>query len=108
MATLFWAEGVWIGRWTREQQAWEKQIFRSAETETGERGPAGAVMCETRDLGIKYESGLLAGREHCASETSQDGPLEGAAKHGCCVAGANPGDAAKEDGRSVARTGTDM
>ena len=28
MATLFWAECVWVGTWKREQQkAWWKQIF---------------------------------------------------------------------------------
>ena len=27
MATLFWAEGVWMNRWGREQKDWRKQIF---------------------------------------------------------------------------------
>ena len=43
-----------LGRWEREQQkAWRKQIFE-VQTRKQERGPAGAVTCETRDLGIKW------------------------------------------------------
>ena len=39
----------------REQQkAWRKQILE-VQTWTQVRGPAGAVMCETRDLGIKWK-----------------------------------------------------
>ena len=87
MATLFWAEGVWMGRWKREQQnAWRKQIFEVQTWGTSER----ACRCETRDLGNKWpqwhtwlfegqvavdmnEGGLLAGREEDASEASHDG-----------------------------------
>ena len=54
MTTLFWAEGVWIGRRRREQQkAWRKQIFE-VQTWRQVGGLAGAVMCQTRDLGIKW------------------------------------------------------
>ena len=51
MATLFWAEGVCLGRLRREQQKpWRKQIFE-VQTWRQVRGP---VMCETRGLGIKW------------------------------------------------------
>ena len=49
-----WAEGVWMDRWRREQQkAWRKQILE-VQTLRQVRGSAGAVMCETWDLGIKW------------------------------------------------------
>ena len=54
VATQTWAEGAWIGKWYTEQkevslnQAPTVQMWRQV------RGPAGAVMCETRDLGIKW------------------------------------------------------
>ena len=41
MAIQYWAEGVWIGKCRHEQ----KEALR---------GPAGAAMCETRDLGMKW------------------------------------------------------
>ena len=48
-----WAEGEWIGEWSAEQkESWRKQIFE-VQTWRQVRGLAGAVMCETRDLGIK-------------------------------------------------------
>ena len=51
--TLAWAEGVWLG-WGREQQfAWRTQIFE-VQTWRQVRRPAGAVMCETLDLDIKW------------------------------------------------------
>ena len=54
MASQYWAEGVWIGKWCHEQEeAWMRQI-RAVQTWKQVRGPAGAVMCETRDLGIKW------------------------------------------------------
>ena len=54
MAMLFGTEGVWMGRWRREQQtAWRKHIFE-VQTRRQVRGLAGAVMCESRDLGIKW------------------------------------------------------
>ena len=54
LATQIRAEGVWVGTWCTEQrEAWlnqvlEVQIWRQA------RGLAGAVVCETRDLGIEW------------------------------------------------------
>ena len=53
VAIQTWAEGAWIRKWyTDQKDAWlnkvlEVQMWRQV------RGPAGAVMCETRDLGIK-------------------------------------------------------
>ena len=42
MATLAWAEGVWLGKWRREQlKAWRKHIFE-------------VQSCETRDLGTQW------------------------------------------------------
>ena len=53
MATQYWAEGVWTGKWRREQnEAWMRQI-REVQMWKQVRGPAGAVMRETRDLGLK-------------------------------------------------------
>ena len=53
MATQYWAEGVWTGKWSYEQkEAWMRQI-REVQTCKQVRGTAGAVMCETHDLGIK-------------------------------------------------------
>ena len=71
MVTLAWAEFQWLGRW---KASW-RQVT----------GPP-AVMCETRDLGMAavarlavwgtggggHVSGLLAGRERDASDTSHD------------------------------------
>ena len=76
----------------REQQkAWMKQICE-VQTWRQVRGPAGAVMCETRDVGIqwlRWHTLLFEGqevvdmrvvcprhREEDASEASQDGLLE--------------------------------
>ena len=54
MATQYWAEGVWTGKWSHElKEAWTRQI-REVQTWKQVRGPSGAVMCETRDLGIKW------------------------------------------------------
>ena len=54
LATQFWAEGVWTGKWSHEQKgAWMRQI-QEVQTLKQVRGPARAVMCETRDLGIKW------------------------------------------------------
>ena len=50
----YWAEGVWTGKWYHEQRAaWMKQV-REVQMWRQVRGPAGAVKCETRDLGIKW------------------------------------------------------
>ena len=54
MATLAWAEGVWPVKWDKEQMgAWRKQCFKF-QTWRQVRGPAGAVLRETRDLGIEW------------------------------------------------------
>ena len=53
MATQYW-QGVLTGKWSDEQkEAWMRQI-REVQTWIQVRGRAGAVMCETRDLGIKW------------------------------------------------------
>ena len=49
MATLFGAEGVWIGTWRRElRKAWRKQIFE------GQKWNLVSVVCGTRDLGTQW------------------------------------------------------
>ena len=54
MATPAWAEGTWIVKCPGEhKKAWRKQIFEVQRWKQV-RGPAGAVMCETGDLGIKW------------------------------------------------------
>ena len=54
MAVQYWAEGAWTRKVSHEQkEAWMRQI-REVQTWKQVRGPAGAVMCETRDLGIKW------------------------------------------------------
>ena len=54
MATQCWAEGVWTGKQCHEQKgAWMRQI-REVQTWKQVGGFAGAVMCETRDLGTKW------------------------------------------------------
>ena len=54
MATQYWAEGVWTGKWHHEQEeAWMRQI-QEVQMWRQVRGPAGAVMCETRYLGTKW------------------------------------------------------
>ena len=53
MTTQHWAEGVWTGKWRHEQnEAWRRQI-QEVQTWKQVRGLAGAVVCETRDLGHK-------------------------------------------------------
>ena len=54
MATQYRAEGVRTGKWSHEQkEAWMRQI-REVQTLKQVRGSAGAVICETRDLGIRW------------------------------------------------------
>ena len=54
LATHFWAEGVWTGKWYRERrEAWMKQM-QEVQLWRQVRGPAGAVMRETLDLGVKW------------------------------------------------------
>ena len=54
LATQYCAEGVWIGKWPVEQK--EAGMNQAPEVQTWRqvRGPAGAVVCETRDFGIKW------------------------------------------------------
>ena len=52
VATLFWADGVWMGK-----NGWEPQKTWVFEVQTWRQkgeGFAGSVMCETRYLGIKW------------------------------------------------------
>ena len=53
MATQYWVERVWTGKWSHEQKAWMRQI-QEVQTWKQVRGPAVALMRETRDLGIKW------------------------------------------------------
>ena len=54
MATQTWAERAWTRDWCAEQkEAWLKQI-REVQMWRQVRGPAGAKMCETCDLGIRW------------------------------------------------------
>ena len=54
LATRYWAEGAWIGKWPVEQkEAWMNQA-PEVQTWRQVRGPAGAVTCETCDLVIKW------------------------------------------------------
>ena len=53
MATQCWAEGFGLehGGTNKKKLVWTR--FERFRCGTQVRGPAGAVMCETRDLGIK-------------------------------------------------------
>ena len=54
MAIQYWAGGVWSGKWSHDQkEAWMRQI-REVQTWKQLGGPAEAVMCETRDLGMTW------------------------------------------------------
>ena len=59
LATQYWAEGVWIGKWPVEQKEARRNHTPEVQTWRQVRGPAGAVMCETRDLGIKWPSKVM-------------------------------------------------
>ena len=53
MATQYWAEGVWTRKMeSRAERSLDEANSRRSHVETGERRPAGAVMCESRDLGF--------------------------------------------------------
>ena len=53
MANQTWAGGAWIGkRNTEQKETWRTQII-DVQMWRQVRGPARAVMCENRDLGIK-------------------------------------------------------
>ena len=43
----------WVGKCTEQTEAWMRQIFE-VQTWRQVSGLAGAVVCETRDLGIKW------------------------------------------------------
>ena len=54
LATQYWSEGVWtVKRFHEQREARMKQI-QEVQLWRQVRGPAGAVMCETRDLGFKW------------------------------------------------------
>ena len=54
VATQYWAGVVWTGKWSHElKEAWMRKIHE-VQTWKQVRGPAGAVMCETRDHGIEW------------------------------------------------------
>ena len=54
MVTQPWAAGTWVGKISREQkELWRRHIFE-VQTWRQVREVAGAVMCDTRDLGIKW------------------------------------------------------
>ena len=54
MAIQYWEDGAWSREWSHEQkEAWMRQI-REVQTWKQVRGPPGAVMCEVRDLGMKW------------------------------------------------------
>ena len=77
MATQTWAERVWIGTWPDEQrEAWMNQALE-VQTRRQVRWPAGAVMCETRDLGIKWphrQSLIFEGEVRIDMRCSCNGP----------------------------------
>ena len=51
VATQYWAEVVWMGKMASRTK---RSLDEKDGTWRQVRGPAGAVMCETRDLGIKW------------------------------------------------------
>ena len=51
MATL---EGVWIGRWQKEGEAWRRQILRKFKDVGRSEGQDQVVHRETRYLGVKW------------------------------------------------------
>ena len=47
LATQYWAEGVWTGKWQHEQrEAWMRQISSSSDVETGERTCRGSDVSD--------------------------------------------------------------
>ena len=50
LATQNWAEGIWTGKLVSRTKRSADEANRWKQV----RGPAGAVMCETRDLGVKW------------------------------------------------------
>ena len=55
MATQTWAARAWTRKWhTEQKEARLNADFSRFRRGDKMRGPAGAVMCETRDLGNKW------------------------------------------------------
>ena len=55
-ATCFGQQTVWTGPWSDDvREAWRRQVWE-ATLWTKVRGPAGALLCEMRDLGITVPS----------------------------------------------------
>ena len=51
-----WAEAVQMERWDEDlEKCWRKQVWKTASWKQV-RGPAGAVVCATRDSGIGFPS----------------------------------------------------
>ena len=80
-----------MGRWRREQQkAWREEVC-AVQRWQQVRGSAGAVVCETRDLGVQWpqrhtllfeeQVAVPAGCEEDSCFTSQDGLLEDVGSH---------------------------
>ena len=67
MATLCWAEAVWMGRWTEDLEKCWRRVGEGCVWEAASRkqvrGPAGAVVCETRDCprwhALLFEEGVI-------------------------------------------------
>ena len=56
MTALFWGKAVSMGRWDEDlETCWRRQV-RAPASWKEVRGPAEAVVCETRDLGIRFPS----------------------------------------------------
>ena len=54
--TCFWAQAVWTSKWEDDMRdVWKRQVWE-ATSWTKVRGPAGAVLCEMKDLGITAPS----------------------------------------------------
>ena len=54
LATQYWAEGVWTEKWYLDQREARMKQIQEVQLWSQVRGLAGAVLCETRDLGIKW------------------------------------------------------
>ena len=54
MATHFWAEAVWMGRWDEDlEKCWRKQVSETTRWKQV-RGQAGTVVCETKGSGVGF------------------------------------------------------
>ena len=81
MATQYWAQGVWTGKWHHEQrEAWMRQI-EEVQMWRRVRGPAGAMMCETSDLCVGHA--IVQGDEAPVGEVAQGVQVHGVpVRHG--------------------------